>query len=86
MITTIKQCKALIRATVMEHRLDVLTHITLEVDDEQIINFCEGYRWLLGAKDRKEQVANNERIQTLVDRAYKDASNEVDRKVIEEQE
>jgi hypothetical protein len=70
----------------MEQRLDLLTHITLEVDDEQIINFCEGYRWLLGAKDRKEQVANNERIQAIIDRAHEDASDEVDGEESEEQE
>ena len=66
------------RATPKEKRLDLLTDITIEATNEQTINFCEGCRWLLGAKDRKEQVANNERIQALIDRAHKDTSDEVD--------
>jgi len=57
----------------------LLTSLTLDSCNDGVVRFCEGYRWILGKEDRKEQVANNERIQALIDRAHKDTSNEVDR-------
>jgi hypothetical protein len=54
MIKKFAQLKALIRATDLSDRLDLLTDITLENEDEQIIRFCENYRWILGASDRRK--------------------------------
>jgi hypothetical protein len=68
----------LIRATEFNDRLDLLTDIELETDDEQIIRFCENYRMLLGAKDRKKRLASDRRVQALIDRANKEKSDEVD--------
>jgi hypothetical protein len=77
MIKTIAQTKALIRATDLSDRLNLLTDITLEHDDEQIIRFCENYRMLLGAEDRKKQVASDQRIQAFIDSAYEEKSDEI---------
>ena len=74
---TIKQCKALIRATEMRLRLDLLTDITLESDDEQIIRFCENYRMVLGAKDNKDKMAGDKRVQAFIDSAVKEKSDEI---------
>jgi hypothetical protein len=75
---SIIQIKAILRLCPLEERLDLLTALTLNSCNDEVDRFCENYRWLLGAKDRKEQVANNERIQAIIDCAHKDASDEVD--------
>jgi hypothetical protein len=77
MIKTIAQAKALVRATSPDCRLDLLTDITLEHDDEQIIRFCENYRMLLGAKDNKDKMAGDKRVQALIDSAYEEKSDEI---------
>ena len=75
---SITQIKATLRLSPDDQKLDLLTALTLDSSSDEIVRFCENYRMLLGSKDRKEQMANNERIQALIDRAHKDTSNEVD--------
>lgn len=75
---SIAQIKAILRLCPKEERIDLLTNLTLDSSSDEIVRFCELYRWALGKKDHKEQVANNERIQALIDSAHKDTSNEVD--------
>jgi hypothetical protein len=53
-ITTLEQTKAVIRATPIEKRLDLLTDIYLETENEQIMRFTDNYRWVLGQNDRRE--------------------------------
>jgi hypothetical protein len=54
MIKTVEQIKALLRVTPLSERLDLLTEIYLESDDEKIMRFTEGYRWAMGASDRRK--------------------------------
>ena len=77
MIKTFHQLKALLRATDLSDRLNLLTDITLEHDDEQIIRFCENYRWTLGKEDRKKQMASDRRTQAFIDSAYEEKSDEI---------
>jgi hypothetical protein len=77
MIKNFAQLKALIRATDLSDRLNLLTDITLEHDDEQIIRFCENYRMLLGAKDNKDKMAGDKRMQAFIDSAHEEKSDEI---------
>jgi hypothetical protein len=76
-IKTFHQLKALLRATDLSDRLNLLTDITLEHDNEQIIRFCENYRMVLGAKDNKDKMAGDKRMQAFIDSAVKKESDEI---------
>jgi hypothetical protein len=53
-ITTLEQTKAVLRATPIEQRINLLTDIFLETGNEEIMRFTENYRWVLGQNDRRK--------------------------------
>lgn len=65
MIKTVAQAKALIRATTIESRLDLLTEVCLETDSKEIERFTENYRWVLGQGHRKQLKENLARLSRL---------------------
>ena len=87
MIETTTQAKALVRATEPVKRLDLLTDIELGVDCEQIIRFCENYRFFLGKSHREQLKKDVARILRLMSEAVipsEDGCNEVDGKESEQ--
>lgn len=74
---SLPQIKAVLRATPISERLNILTDIFLELNDEYAERFCENYRWVLGSQDRKQQVANNRKQKTIINCSNKKESNEV---------